>query len=35
MHEPARDGTAKHGLERIATLLEEIERRRELEAKRT
>lgn len=31
---PARDGTAKAGLERIATLLEEIEARRELEARR-
>jgi MFS family permease len=32
--EPARDGTARNGLERIATLLEEIERRREIEARR-
>jgi MFS family permease len=30
----ARDGTAKHGLERIATLLEEIEHRRDAEARR-
>ena len=30
----APDGTAQDGLERIATLLEEIERRRELEARR-
>jgi hypothetical protein len=28
----ARDGSAKHGLERIATLLEEIEHRRDAEA---
>ena len=33
--EPARDGSAKNGLERIATLLEEIERRRETETRRT
>ena len=32
--EPARDGAPRSGLERIATLLEEIERRRELEARR-
>jgi MFS family permease len=31
----ARDGSARHGLERIATLLEEIERRREVEARRS
>jgi len=32
---PPRDGSAKGGLERIAVLLEEIERRRELEARRS
>ena len=32
--EPLLDGSARSGLERIATLLEEIERRRELEARR-
>jgi MFS family permease len=31
---PARDGTARSGLERIAVLLEEIEKRRALEAQR-
>jgi hypothetical protein len=31
---PARDGSAKSGLERIAVLLEEIEGRRDREAKR-
>jgi MFS family permease len=33
--EPERDGSAASGLERIATLLEEIEHRRELEARRS
>ena len=33
--EHARSGSARSGLERIATLLEEIERRRELEARRS
>ena len=33
--EPVRDGTARGGLDRIASLLEEIERRRELEARRS
>jgi DHA3 family macrolide efflux protein-like MFS transporter len=33
--EPARDGGPRSGLERIATLLEEIEKRRELEARRS
>jgi MFS family permease len=33
--EPGPDGSAKSGLERIATLLEEIERRREIEARRS
>jgi MFS family permease len=32
---PARDGSAHHGLERIATLLEEIEHRRDAEARRS
>jgi len=32
---PAREGSAKGGLERIAILLEEIESRRELEARRS
>jgi MFS family permease len=32
---PARGGSARSGLERIATLLEEIERRRDLEARRS
>ena len=32
---PEPDGSARSGLERIATLLEEIERRRELEARRS
>lgn len=32
--EPEPDGSARSGLERIATLLEEIERRREMEARR-
>jgi MFS family permease len=31
----AQDGSARHGLERIALLLEEIEQRRELEARRS
>jgi hypothetical protein len=34
-HEPARDGSARSGLERIATLLEEIEKRREVEMRRS
>jgi len=33
--EPVLDGSARNGLERIATLLEEIEERREVEARRT
>ena len=33
--EPVRDETRRSGLERIATLLEEIERRREIEARRS
>jgi len=33
--QPARDGAATSSLERIATLLEQIERRRELEARRS
>ncbi len=32
--EPVRDGSARNGLERIASLLEEIEQRRELETRR-
>jgi MFS family permease len=34
-HRPAADGTSESGLERIATLLEEIEARREAEARRS
>ena len=33
--EPARDDSARGGLDRIASLLEEIEQRREREARRT
>jgi hypothetical protein len=33
--EPVADGASTNGLERIATLLEQIEERRQLEARRT